>query len=190
MMSTDELLQRDNATQGLIPAYSTEVDVFYEHIARERMIDKAGFNPSQESNDFVFTRQKLAHNGIRGLYSKFRNSKFRQGKFAKSEFGKWLSGRIFGDGLLSSAGFSFVIKVLVVVFFLFMVLAPAGCIYLLELSKSTSYGLVVGFVLVFSPAFAAAVTTFEHLLLGLCAYAALLTAMLFQAQVGAGPSCS
>jgi hypothetical protein len=167
-----ELLTRDRDTQALFRAHPAEVRELYQHVAKKKMIDDTGFHPAYEPSDFVYTRPKLVHNGLRGL--------------VYSDFGQWLFRPLFGGRQLSSATFMHALQVLVVFFGALMLLSPTGLMYLLELSKSASYGLVVGFVVVFSIAFVVADATFEHVLVGTCAYVAVLISILVQTQGGCG----
>ena len=166
---------RDRDTQALIVAYSGEVEELYKQVEKDDMIDGPGYHPRRESSDFVYTRPSLAHNDIRPLLF--------------SRLGKRLSGPVLAGREFSSAGLTHVLQALAVVFGGFMLLAPAGFVYLMGLSKAASYGVVVGFVVFFASTFAVAGVAFERVLVASSAYAAVLVATLFQVQVGGGPSC-
>lgn len=158
----------DHNTQALISAYEEEVRVLYDRMAIEGIVGGAGAEAAYYLDDFVFTRPKLVHNGIRGLIS--------------SEHGQELARRIFSDRQLSSAGFSRVLQVLVVLYILFMLLTPAAIIYLRELDKAGSFGVVVAFSVVFCGSLVAADTSFERFLIGTCTYATILLTTLLQTQ--------
>lgn len=111
-------------------------------------------------SDFVFTRPKLVHSGLRGfLYSDIRQRLFR---------------RLFGGRQISSATMMSVLQLLVGLYVLLMLLLPMGLMFLMELSKSALYGLPVGFAVLFSISFAATDASFVHVLLATFAYMALL----------------
>lgn len=163
-----DLLIRDRDTQALFRAHDGEVVELYEHATDRKMIEGPGRDPAREISDFVYTRPKLEHNALRGL--------------VHSNRGRKLLRRPLGGRRLSSAAFARGLQVLVVTFGALMLLIPTGLMYLLELSNAASYGLVVGFVVVFSVAFVAADAAFEHVLLGTCAYVAVLIDILVQTQ--------
>ncbi|KAB5531245.1 hypothetical protein GE09DRAFT_1251827 [Coniochaeta sp. 2T2.1] len=159
-----ELLRLDRDIQQFLAAYPQEVLALYSDGKSQCMLDESGLRPADHIDDFVYTRPRLYHNGIRPLlYSKY---------------GDGLFGRILGGRQLPSGGVARVLQTLLVLFVLFMILSPAGFIYLRETSAAASYGLVVGFAVLFCFAFAAADTSFEHLLVGVCAYAAVLVSVL------------
>ncbi|KAB5575517.1 hypothetical protein GE09DRAFT_595023 [Coniochaeta sp. 2T2.1] len=171
-----ELLRLDRDTQQLLSAYPQEVLALYNDGKSQCMLDESGLRPADHIDDFVYTRPRLYHNGIRPLlYSKY---------------GDELFGRILAGRQLPSAGVARVLQTLLVLFVLFMILSPAGFIYLRETSAAVSYGLVVGFAVLFCFAFAAADTTFEHFLVGVCAYAAVLIGVLEQTRGAGGCMCS
>lgn len=165
---TDELLLLDRNTQALIPAYQEEVRILYDRMASEGIVGGAGTQAAYHIDDFVFTRPKLVHKGFRGLIN--------------SRLGKYLTQRIFSDRQISSAGFSRALQVLVVLYILFMLLTPAALIYLRELDKAGSFGVVVVFSVVFCGSLVAAHTSFERFLIGTCTYATILLTTLLQTQ--------
>jgi hypothetical protein len=156
----------------LIGALPAEVIELYEHAVGEQMVDSAGIQPATELFDFVYTRTNLVYNGLRGLIY--------------SDLGQLVLRPVFGGRQLSSALVMGVLKALAVGFVLFMLLGPMGIMYLLGLGTSASFGLVVGFVVVFCVAFMATGATLEHVLVGTSAYVAVLASILVQTQAGAG----
>ncbi|OIW30310.1 hypothetical protein CONLIGDRAFT_363528 [Coniochaeta ligniaria NRRL 30616] len=171
-----ELQLLDRNTQALLTAYESEVQILYSRIGAAGMIDESGAQAAYEITDFIYTRPDLVHNGIRGLLSMKHVQK--------------LCRCIIGDRELSSALFERVLQILVVLYILFMLLTPAALIYLLELSKYVSYGLVVVFSVVFCGSLVVANTSFERFLVGTCTYAAVLITILMQTQVIGGASCT
>lgn len=166
-------LTGDRDTQALIKALEGEVVHLYEHVARHEMINGAASHPAYEISDFVYTRPKLAHDGLRWLlYSRRAERLFRR--------------PIFAGRQLSSAAVMLALQVLAVSFGVLMLLCPTGLMYLLEPGKAASYGLTVGFAVVFAVAFGVADASFEHVLLGTCAYVAVLSDILVQTQGGGG----
>jgi hypothetical protein len=173
---TAELLLLDRNTQALIAAYPAEVKILYNRMGTEGMVDESSAQVAAEISDFVYTRPILVHNGIRRLLY--------------SVFGEWMLSPVFRDRPLSSEWFERGLQFLAMLFGLSMVLWPTGFMYLMELSKSASYGLVGGFIAFFSAIFAVSNVTFEYFFLGTLAYAALLISILVQTQACGGCLCA
>jgi len=165
------MLRRDRDLQAMIAAHSEEASILYARALEDNMIDESGFAPVRELSDFVHTRPKLFHEGVRGLLF--------------SKMGKYLFEPLFRDRQVSSAAFQRGLRATVVFFVLIMLLLPTGLMYLLGLGRAASYGLVVGFAVVLFACFVASDATFERLLVGSCAYSAILITFLAQTQVGA-----
>lgn len=174
-MLTEEMLLLDRNTQALLGTYADEVVVMYDRAVSEGMIDRSASQAANHVNDFVYTRSDLRHDAVRGiLYSKY---------------GQKYLGPLLENRQVSSAGFVRVLQLIVVLFILSVLLCPAALIILQDLSKGSSFGLVVGFAVFFSLSLALIGSSFELLLVGTCGYAAILLATLVQTQVVAGPSC-
>jgi hypothetical protein len=158
-MVAAELLTRDRDTQALFRALPAEVIELYQHVADKKMIDDTGIHPAHELSDFVCTRPKLVHNGLRRLvYSKFGRRLFRP---------------LLGGRLLSSATFEHAQQVLVGLFGLLMALSPKGLMYRMDLSMAASFGLLVGFAVVFSIALGVTDAPLVHVFLATAAYVVL-----------------
>ncbi|KAJ9151559.1 hypothetical protein NKR19_g4813 [Coniochaeta hoffmannii] len=167
-----DTLRRYHETQAMIAARPDEVMILYRRALRENMIDASGFVPAYEPGDFVYARASLVHNAVRGLLL--------------SKIGKYLFWPILRNRQVSSAIFDRGLRAMVVFFLLVMLLLPTGLMYLLGLGKAASYGLVVALVVVLFACFVVSDATFERLLVGSCAYGAVLVTILLQTQVCAG----
>jgi hypothetical protein len=174
-MHTGTSLLLDRDTQALIPAYAAEVKLHYEGIEIDDLLDDRSIQLGRERADCVYTRPKVLHHSVGGLIY--------------NRFGQWLLGYILAGREISSAAFLRVLQAVMVCFGASLLLAPTGLMYLMELSKAESFGLVVGFVVLCFLTFVVSGAAFEHVLVGSCAYTAVLVSILFQNQAGSGCSC-